>query len=78
MKDAYLVLIHQHNRIEMLRVQPIGLQQFLANLPLERREPKGPTWVPIKVNEQVDYIRAETAVCVFLGKGGRVGGEKGE
>ena len=51
----------------MLRVQPIGLQQFLANLPLERREPKGPTWVPIKVNKQVDYIRAETAVYVFWG-----------
>ena len=71
---SYLVFIHQHNRIKMLRVQPIGLQQFLPNLPLERREAKGPTWIPIKVNKQIDHIRAETAVCVFME--GRVEGKR--
>lgn len=64
-QKLYLVLIHQHNRIEMLRVHAIGRQQFLPYLALQGREAKSPAWVPIKIDENVDNVRAEPAFCIW-------------
>jgi hypothetical protein len=59
---TYLVLVHKHDGVEVLRVKPVGRKELLAYLTLQGRKAKSSTRIAVKIDKEVNHVRAETAV----------------